>query len=123
MEQELYNLIDSSLAGYKVYPSVLPLNANYPCARYILLNDNIEQTKDSSLRGLARFQLDIYSRDTIGGISAYGVLNTLQDAIKIALNGYTGTIIREIRIRDVNKDYEEEIEAHISRIEFDVYHK
>tara|TARA_R100000951_G_scaffold74686_2_gene62951 strand:- start:2185 stop:2556 length:372 start_codon:yes stop_codon:yes gene_type:complete len=122
MEQELYTLLDGLLGSYKLYPSVLPLDVDYPCARYILIYDDFEQTKDPYLSGLARFQLDIYSRDRVGEKSAFDVAHTLQETIKTAVNGWSGTTIREIRVRNVEKDYEEEIEAHISRIELNVYH-
>jgi len=122
MEAELYILLNTLLSPYKVYPSILPLSATYPCARYLLMYNDFEQTKDTSLGGLARFQMDIYSRDTIAGDSAFKVVTDLQEAVKVGLNGHTGTIIREIRVHNVERDYEEKIEAHISRIEFNVYH-
>jgi hypothetical protein len=122
MEEELYTLLVSLLGSYKVYPSILPIDAAYPCARYLLVYDDFEQTKDPALSGLARFQLDIYSRDSIGGKSAFKIVADLQETVKSGLNGHSGTIIREIRVQNVTRDYEEEIEAHIGRIEFNVYH-
>lgn len=123
MEEELYTLLVSLADPYEVYPSILPLDVAYPCARYLLVYDDFEQTKDPALSGLARFQLDIYSRDSIGGQSAFKILADLQETIKNGLNGHSGTIIREIRVQNVTRDYEEDIEAHIGRIEFNVYHK
>jgi hypothetical protein len=122
MEQELYTLLGSTLSPYKVYPSIVPLNAAYPCARFVLIYDDFEQTKDTALSGLARYQLDFYSRDTIGGNSAFNVARINGEAIKTALNGHSGTVIREIRVMNVEDDYQEETEAHIKRIEFNVYH-
>jgi hypothetical protein len=122
MEQELYTLLAGLLSPYKVYPSIVPLNAAYPCARYVLIYNDFEQTKDTALSGLARYQLDIYSRDTISGESAFNVALGLGEDVKIGLNGHTGIEIREIRINNVEDDYQEETEAHIKRIEFNVYH-
>ena len=122
MEQELYTLLVSLMSPYKVYPSIVPLNVPYPCARFVLIYDDFEQTKDPALSGLARYQLDIYSRDTIDGDSAFKVASDYGDDFKTGLNGYTGTLIREIRVTSVEDDYQEETEAFIKRIEFNVYH-
>ena len=49
----------------------------------------------------------------IGENSAFNVARINGEALKNALNGHSGTVIREIRVMNVEDDNQEDTEAHI----------
>ena len=126
MITDFVDLIQLALDGQTYsgpYANNIPSAATYPKVRYYLISDQFEDSKDASLYGLARFQVDVYAPDTDAksGIQSVTELGDLLAGLNGELPS-AGNII-EIRIEDRDLDYDEETEAHIMRLKYIVQHK
>lgn len=130
MNVELRNLIASKLTDESYggpFLSIVEKGSTYPAVRYTMTSDVPMGSKDASLNGTARFQIDVFAKS--GELSTQSGPQDVAERIgkKISeLNGYLGddnSEIIEIRVQNRSMDYDEQFELHIYRQDFVIQHK
>lgn len=126
MITDFMTLLNTALDGQTysgVYMSHAPISAAYPKVVADLIDDNVTQGKDATMYGFARFQVDVFAKDT-STKSGVQIVNELADEL-ITINGNlpsSGNIV-EVRVVDRDIRYDEETEATSFRIDYMVQHK
>jgi hypothetical protein len=91
----IYNRLSTStevtnLVSTRIFPQAAPLNTDYPLIVYTLTSKVPTNTKDMpSVLDVSRFQIDVYAK-------AHEEAGNINDKIRLALEGTTGTIAGHI---------------------------
>jgi len=111
----------------RCYPVALPQSPTYP----LILYTKITGMRDHHLQGPSghahpRFQIEAWAQKA-SGYDAYSVAKSLADAIRGALDGYSGTAagtkIGSCLIESEQDDYQKEIEVYRVIQDYFIWHE
>lgn len=81
----------TALVGTRIYPVFVPQNAAYPCIVYMTENKPLDPSKTSTgTHDVAKVTLHLW-QEAREGQDAYDVLDSIDAAVRTALDGAEGT--------------------------------
>jgi hypothetical protein len=100
----------AKLASDRLYPLLLPEAAALPSATYQLISSVPEYTNDGPTRMVkARVQIDVWS-------DSYATCKTLTDALRVLLDGFTGTLPNGVAVSNIIRDNSSDYIEPVSRL-------
>jgi hypothetical protein len=111
-----------TLATARLFPMVLDEGCALPAARYQLIDNSTGHNLEGGSDGLfaARVQIDIYSTDQ-------AQTQTLADAVRVALDGYTdvmlgSTALNALMFDNELESFEDDRKLHVRTLDFMVFY-
>lgn len=117
----------TALVGTRIYPVFIPQNAAYPCIVYMVENAPLDPSKTHiGTHDIAKVTLHIW-QEAREGQNAYDVLDSIDAAVRTALDGATGTaggvnaeVIQYLGSRDGR---DEQMLAYLRETTYNIIHK
>lgn len=82
----------AAIVGTRIHPLELPQNAVFPCITYQVISfQHTDSLTGSSGLGTARIQVNCWARNVTGSSSGYATMLSLRDAVRDAMDGFSGT--------------------------------
>jgi hypothetical protein len=134
IEEALYKVLTedagvSELVADRIYPGFLAQTVTYPAIAYRLVNrSRVDQLTDRRSTGLAQSRFRFFC--TAQGPDRYAEAKRLEDAVRLALEGYSGEVtgespeavyIQTIEPLGVNDFYDDATQTHQAIADYDVW--
>ncbi len=121
IQQDIVTLLTSSsalnaLVSTRIYPVVIPTGSSLPCVTYSVTSNVVIDGYSLDMQGLnrARVSVDVFS-------TSYLEAHTTAQAVRAALDGYTGGDIQLIYIENVQDFYMSDAEIYRVALELFVF--